>query len=179
MLRPIFNGTSTSPILMPLTLFWGLSRAIISRAIRFGCISSATPSSGKTELLMSVFECEETFFLSDFTPAALISGYCDDAITPPFNAMDTRAPNESSEGEENSEGETKQEVIKKVDYSLLPKLNGMVVVTKDFSLIHDKPSETRAQILSILRDVYDGYAQRRWAIANRRVSILDLTISLA
>jgi hypothetical protein len=46
------------------------------------------------------------------------------------------------------------------DYSLLPQLDGKVVVTKDFSVIHDKPSETRAQILSILRDVFDGYASR-------------------
>jgi hypothetical protein len=35
------------------------------------------PSGGKTELLYSIFECDETYFLSDFTPAALISGYRD------------------------------------------------------------------------------------------------------
>jgi hypothetical protein len=46
------------------------------------------------------------------------------------------------------------------DYSLLPKLDGKVVVTKDFTVVHNKPSETRSQILSILRDVYDGYASR-------------------
>jgi hypothetical protein len=36
------------------------------------------PSGGKTELLYSIFDCEQTYFLSDFTPAALISGYKDD-----------------------------------------------------------------------------------------------------
>jgi len=90
------------------------------------------PSGGKTELLNSIFECEQTYFLSDFTAAALISGY--------------RNPDDEGDDQE--------------DYSLLPKLDGKVVVTKDFSLIHDKPAETRAQILSMLRDAYDGYASR-------------------
>ncbi len=93
----------------------------------------SAPSGGKTELLYSVFDCDETYFLSDFTPNSLISGFRDEADGKGANAT---------------------------DYSLLPKLNGKVVITKDFSLIHDKPSETRAQILSILQDVYDGYASR-------------------
>src|SRR5262249_50084215 len=94
----------------------------------------SAPSGGKTELLYSIFDCAETCFLSDLTPNSLISGFRD----------------EGSAGELNSDKE----------YSLLPKLDGKVVVTKDFSIIHDKPSETRGQILSILRDVYDGYASR-------------------
>ncbi len=104
------------------------------------------PSGGKTELLNSVFECDETYFLSDFTANALISGYKD--------------PPRKSEDDEASDDEPH-------DYSLLPMLDGKVVVTKDFSLIHDKPSETRAQILAILRDVYDGYASR--ALGNSAV----------
>jgi hypothetical protein len=91
------------------------------------------PSSGKTELLYSTFACDETYALSDFTAASLISGYRSDR-----------------EGDDDQEDE----------FSLLPKLDGKTVITKDFSLIHAKPAETRAQILSILRDVYDGYASR-------------------
>lgn len=99
------------------------------------------PSGGKTEMLQSIFTCDETYFLSDFTPSALISGYKDDS-------------------KKKKKGEKQEE------YSLLPQLNGKLVVTKDFSLIHDKPSETRSQILSILRDVYDGYASR--ALGNQK-----------
>lgn len=107
------------------------------------------PSGGKTELLYSIFDCEDTYFLSDFTAAALISGYKDPPQdTPPAEKSDS-APSADATTDDSDD-----------DYSLLPHLDGKVVVTKDFSLIHDKPSETRAQILSILRDVYDGYASR-------------------
>jgi hypothetical protein len=108
------------------------------------------PSGGKTELLYSLFQCEETYFLSDLSANALISGYKDPpqekggAVSSAANGHNEPAPNESAHP----------------DYSLLPKLNGKVVVTKDFSIIHDKPSETRSQILSILRDAFDGYASR-------------------
>jgi hypothetical protein len=125
------------------------------------------PSGGKTELLYSVFDCEETYFLSDFTPAALISDYKD----PPKEARKHQRPvanDEHQELESGSEGgcpdvaeavsDEGEEEVK--HYSLLPKLNGKVVITKAFSIIHDKPSETRSQILSILRDVFDGYASR-------------------
>jgi hypothetical protein len=37
----------------------------------------SAPSGGKTELLYSIFSCDETYFLSDFTAASLISGYKD------------------------------------------------------------------------------------------------------
>ncbi len=104
------------------------------------------PSGGKTELLYSIFDCPETYFLSDFTAASLISGYKD----PPRDEL--------SDDSTNQRADASAAAID--DYSLLPHLDGKVVVTKDFSLIHDKPSETRAQILSILRDVYDGYASR-------------------
>jgi hypothetical protein len=103
------------------------------------------PSGGKTELLNSVFSCDETFFLSDFTAASLISGYRDDG---------------KDKTTEDDGGDDQEDASDEDEYSLLPKLNGKTVVTKDFSIIHDKPSETRAQILAILRDVYDGYASR-------------------
>jgi hypothetical protein len=82
----------------------------------------APPSSGKTELLYSIFSCDVTYFLSDFTANSLISGY-KDREEMKIAAMEGTEPE---------------------DYSLLPKLNGKVVVTKDFSIIHDKPAETRA-----------------------------------
>jgi hypothetical protein len=92
------------------------------------------PSSGKTELLLSLMGLEEAVFVSDFNRNSLISGYKD--------------PN------------AKGKKAKQEDYSLLPQLDGKVVVTKDFSIIHDKPRDERAAILSILRDVYDGHASR-------------------
>jgi hypothetical protein len=136
------------------------------------------PSSGKTELLYSVFLCPETFFLSDLTPAALISGYKDppqegkpkkkaepkkarakgkgkaskDGAAPEGEKVEDKAPAAAAAA---AEAAPEQE-----DYSLLPKLDGKVLVTKDFTVIHDKPAETRAQVLAILRDVYDGYASR-------------------
>jgi hypothetical protein len=127
------------------------------------------PSAGKTELLYSIFDCPETYFLSDFTPNSLISGYRD----PPPEGGKRKKDEPSEEDLARLEGEggardTEEQVApaeadedEDPEYSLLPELNGKVVVTKDFTLIHDKPAETRAQILSILRDVYDGFASRR------------------
>jgi hypothetical protein len=130
------------------------------------------PSSGKTELLYSVFTCPETYFLSDLTPSSLISGYKD---PPKEGAPKKRTPKKAKkkgkakvEDEQKAEDKAEEEAEEKApalipeekDYSLLPKLNGKVVVTKDFSILHDKPAETRAQVLAILRDVYDGYASR-------------------
>lgn len=104
------------------------------------------PSGGKTELLFSVFDCPDTYFLSDFTAAALISGYKDDGN------------NQKDPDSEEGDGEEAKALDE--DFSLLPQLDGRIVITKDFSIIHDKPAEARSQILSILRDVYDGYASR-------------------
>ena len=42
------------------------------------------------------------------------------------------------------------------DPSLLPKLNGLVLIIKDFTAILDLPREARQQILGDLRDAYDG-----------------------
>lgn len=95
------------------------------------------PSGGKTELLFSIKNCPEVYFMSDLTAASLISGY--------------KSPPKSTK-----EGETEADK----DHSKLPLLNGKVVVTKDFTVICDKPAESRSQILSMLRDVYDGYSSR-------------------
>jgi hypothetical protein len=42
------------------------------------------------------------------------------------------------------------------DPSLLPKLDGKVLIIKDFTAVLDMPSESRQQILGDLRDAYDG-----------------------
>jgi hypothetical protein len=42
------------------------------------------------------------------------------------------------------------------DPSLLPRLNGKVLIVKDFTAILDMPREARQQILGDLRDAYDG-----------------------
>ena len=88
----------------------------------------APPSSGKTEFLHPLKDREDTFFLSDFTPAALISGYV-----------------EAETGE---------------DKSLLPKLDGKLVICKDLTAIISKSKEIRNQLYSILRDAYDGHSSR-------------------
>jgi hypothetical protein len=128
------------------------------------------PSAGKTELLMSVQGCGETVFISDITPAALISGYKDPpedrkkASSDPDKGLPEPDPEQQDATEEESDPPGPRE---NPDYSLLPQLDGKVLVIKDFTLIHEKPSETRAQLLSILRDAYDGYASR--AVGNSRL----------
>lgn len=42
------------------------------------------------------------------------------------------------------------------DPSLLPKLNGLVLIIKDFTAVLDMPRDARQQILGDLRDAYDG-----------------------
>src|SRR5262249_49304216 len=105
------------------------------------------PSGGKTELLFALQKCKQTILLSHFTPAALISGYRE----PPQERKDETAEDEP--------GDESEEPVEK-DYSLLPQLNGMVVIIKDLSVILSMPAETRAQLLGLLRDAYDGYASR-------------------
>ena len=85
------------------------------------------PSSGKTELIMSLDGLEDTFLLSNLTPAALISGYRD------------------PKGEDE-------------DHSLLPQLDGKLVLIKDFTVILSQGIDSRQEVFSILRDVYDGSA---------------------
>jgi len=107
------------------------------------------PSGGKTELLRALHECDESYFLSDVSSKAFISGYKDDK-----HSRKKKSKEEDSEPTEEVEE----------DYSLLPKLDGKTVVMKDFSLIHSKPSEQRAELFGVLRDAYDGFSSR--AIGN-------------
>jgi|CXWL01.1.fsa_nt_gi hypothetical protein len=44
------------------------------------------------------------------------------------------------------------------DPSLLPKLDGKVLIVKDFTTVLTMPNEARAEILGTLRDAYDGEA---------------------
>ena len=46
------------------------------------------------------------------------------------------------------------------DHSLLPKLDGKVLVIKDFTALLNMPREARQQILGDLRDAYDGNAAK-------------------
>ncbi len=46
------------------------------------------------------------------------------------------------------------------DPSLLPRLDGKIVLMKDFSTITEMPSETRSQVLTFLRRAYDGELAR-------------------
>jgi hypothetical protein len=102
----------------------------------------SAPSSGKTELLMALQDCPQTVFISDFTPNSLVSGYRD-------------PPQEGKKGKKHKRPEPAK------DYSLLPVLDGKLLITKDFSVLHSKPYEARAQILAQLRDAYDGYHSRK------------------
>lgn len=107
------------------------------------------PSSGKTELLLSTMGCSDTYFLSDFTANSLISGY-----------------REQPRVQSTEDGSDQEEVVE--EFSTLPLLNGKVLVTKDFTLIFQKPAETRAQIFSILRDIYDGYSSRDFGNSQKK-----------
>lgn len=46
------------------------------------------------------------------------------------------------------------------DPSLIPKLNGRVLVIKDFTTILSKDSTEKEEIFGILRDAYDGYCEK-------------------
>ena len=53
------------------------------------------------------------------------------------------------------------------DKSLLAKVDGKLLVVKDFGTILSSPWETCAQILSILREAYDGYVSKDFATLRR------------
>lgn len=55
-----------------------------------------------------------------------------------------------------------------VDPSLLPKLNGKVLIIKDFTSILSMPMLVREEILGILRDAYDGQTQKVFGNGIRR-----------
>ncbi len=44
------------------------------------------------------------------------------------------------------------------DPSLLPKIDGKILVVKDFTAVLEMPNEARSEVLGILRDAYDGEA---------------------
>ena len=83
-----------------------------------------SPSQAKTELLRSLDGHPKAYFLSNLTPATLVSG-----IKPKKNEEDP---------------------------SLLLKLDGKTVVLKDFTTVLSMRSENQAEILSQLREIYDG-----------------------
>jgi hypothetical protein len=80
------------------------------------------PSHAKTELLRALDGHQSVYFLSNLTPATLVSG----------------KPQRGA------------------DPSLLPKLNDKTLVMKDFTTVLTMRSENQAEILSQLREIYDG-----------------------
>lgn len=82
------------------------------------------PSHAKTELLRSLDGHPKAYFLSNLTPATLISG----------------VPKKKNQPEP----------------SLIFKLDGKTVVLKDFTTVLSMRSENQAEILSQLREIYDG-----------------------
>jgi hypothetical protein len=84
---------------------------------------------GKTEVLRSLRNRSDTYFLSGLTEKTLISGY-----------RDPKHPGQ--------------------DPSLLPKLNGKVLIIKDLSPLLSMRRESRNVILAQLRDAYDGFTDQ-------------------
>ena len=82
------------------------------------------PSHAKTELLRSLDGHSKAYFLSNLTPATLVSGV------------------KQKKGQENP--------------SLIFKLDSKTVVLKDFTTVLSMRSENQAEILSQLREIYDG-----------------------
>jgi hypothetical protein len=137
------------------------------------------PSVGKTELLLSVQGRPETYFVSQFTAHSLISGYKEPQPASGSGTKKRRKgkkANSASSGssEQGNAVEGNQEAIGEdedkhqstrapcsEDYSLLPLLNGKTLIIKDFTVIHQLPGDIRLQILSQLRDAYDGFSSRK------------------
>lgn len=84
----------------------------------------APPSSTKTELLRALDGYNKTVFISNLTPATLVSGIIPKKDRP--------------------------------DPSLIYKIDGKTMVIKDFTTILSMRSENQQEILSQLREVYDG-----------------------
>ena len=83
----------------------------------------APPGGAKTEIIGSLFLCDQTYMTSSLTPHALISG-----------ANFKNMP----------------------DPSLIPRLDGRVMVVKDFTSILSMRDADKDEIFGILRDAYDG-----------------------
>lgn len=91
----------------------------------------APPSSGKTELLRAFGNHPGAYFLSNLTPNTLISGKVQEIKDKHGNKIEK-------------------------DVSLLPKLNGKTLIIKEFGTVLSLRPDQRAEILSQLREVYDG-----------------------
>ena len=83
----------------------------------------APPGGAKTEIIGSLFLCDQTYMTSSLTPHALISG-----------ANFKNMP----------------------DPSLIPRLDGRVMIVKDFTSILSMRDADKDEIFGILRDAYDG-----------------------
>ena len=83
----------------------------------------APPGGAKTEMIMSLSLCDQTYMTSSLTPHALISG-----------ANFKNMP----------------------DPSLIPRLDGRVMIVKDFTSILSMRDADKDEIFGILRDAYDG-----------------------
>jgi hypothetical protein len=92
------------------------------------------PSGGtKTELIRSVKNYPGMYTLSSLTSKTLISGKI----------------------HKNKEGDQEVKV-----FGLAQKLNGQVLLIKDFTIILDLPAAERGEIFAQLRDLYDGYIEK-------------------
>lgn len=91
------------------------------------------PSNAKTEILMALDGHKSTYFLGSLTPNTLLSGK-----------------------------QAKDDQGNKIDCSLLPKITGKILVVKDFTTILGLRDDTKAQVLSQLRDIYDGQTSKAY-----------------
>ncbi len=79
---------------------------------------------------------------------------------PDIYALSTLTPGSLISGYIVDEGED--------DPSLLPKLDGKILVVKDFTAVLQMPNEARQEILGILRDAYDGEAGKAFGTGDVR-----------
>lgn len=59
--------------------------------------------------------------------------------------------------------------VNQADPSLLPKLDGKVLVIKDFTTILSMRASDREEVFSVLRDAYDGYVEKHFGSGPPRV----------
>jgi len=94
------------------------------------------PSSGKTEVLSGLMRSKGIYPLSNLTPNTFISGW----------------------------SEKKRRINTKVEDSLLFKIDGKILVMKDFTTVLQMRMDNRAEILSQLREIYDGRYSKAFGI---------------
>ena len=95
------------------------------------------PASGKTEVLMSLRECDGVHIISTLTARTLVSGW----------------QIGGQHGEKRKKGP---------EASLLDRLKGKLLITKDFTSILSLRPDSQREILSQLREVYDGFYRAEW-----------------